>query len=115
MQRTAQLPTLSKTRLTDPGFSGATGQQAARSVAGGALSRVGLALALVLGGASAQAQGLLELYDAAKNYDAAVLAARAQARSAEFKAAQSDALMRPSATATGRGDMTNREIGRAHV
>jgi outer membrane protein len=109
MQRTAQLPTLSKTRLTDPGFSGATGQQAARSVAGGALSRVGLALALVLGGASAQAQGLLELYDAAKNYDAAVLAARAQARSAEFKAAQSDALMRPSATATGRGDMTNRE------
>ena len=74
-----------------------------------ALSIPGLALAVALAGGAAQAQGLLELYEAAKTYDATVLAARAQARSAEFKAAQSDALLRPSATATGRGDMTNRE------
>ena len=90
MQRTAHLSTLSKTRRTSPGLSSPTGRLAGSSLAVGALSRAGLALALVLGGASAQAQGLLELYEAAKNYDAAVLSARALARSAEFKAAQSD-------------------------
>jgi outer membrane protein len=73
------------------------------------LTGLALGLSLVLGSAGAHAQSLLELYEAAKNYDATVLAARAQALSAEFRAAQSDALLRPSVTATGRGDMTNRE------
>jgi outer membrane protein len=49
----------------------------------------------------AQAQSLLELYEAAKSYDAAVLAARANTKAAEFKAAQADALSRPSASLSG--------------
>ncbi len=54
-------------------------------------------LGLLFGGVSmAQAQSLQELYDAARAYDATYLAARAQAESAEFKAAQSEALGRPS-------------------
>jgi len=50
---------------------------------------------------AAQAQSLLELYEAAKTYDAAVLAARANTKAAEFKAAQADALSRPSASLSG--------------
>lgn len=50
---------------------------------------------------AAQAQSLLELYEAAKNYDANVLAARANAKAAEHKAAQADALSRPSASLSG--------------
>lgn len=45
-----------------------------------------------------QAQSLAELYDAARSYDASVLAARAQAESAIYAAAQADALMKPSAS-----------------
>ena len=56
-----------------------------------------LGLALAFGSAaSAQAQSLQELYDAARAYDATFLAARALADSAQYKAAQVDALGRPS-------------------
>lgn len=53
----------------------------------------GLGLGLA---APAQAQSLLELYEAARGYDATYLGARAQAESAEYRAAQARALMRPS-------------------
>jgi outer membrane protein len=46
---------------------------------------------------SAWSQSLMELYNAARSYDATVLAARAQAQSAEFRAAQADGLGKPSA------------------
>ncbi|MDT8998998.1 TolC family outer membrane protein [Paucibacter sp. APW11] len=60
------------------------------------LRQLSLALALGLAGAAgAQAQSLQELYDAARAYDASYLAARAQADSAQFKAAQADASLRP--------------------
>lgn len=48
----------------------------------------------------ASAQSLQELYDAARAFDATYLAARANAASAEFRAAQSEALARPSLAAT---------------
>jgi outer membrane protein len=65
----------------------------------GALSAVAaLMLAAVPGLASAQ--NLQELYNAARDFDATYLAAKANAASAEFKAAQSDALTRPSVAAT---------------
>ena len=49
----------------------------------------------------AWAQSLQELYEAARGYDAAYLAARAQAESAQHRRAQSDALRLPTVTATG--------------
>ena len=61
------------------------------------LQRLGVALMLAFGASAAvQAQSLQELYDAARGYDAAYLSARSQADSAQYKAAQSDALVRPS-------------------
>ena len=48
----------------------------------------------------AAAQSLQELYDAARGFDATYLAAKANAQSAEYRAAQSDALERPSLAAT---------------
>jgi len=56
-------------------------------------------LAFALPGLSS-AQDLLELYDAARAYDATYLAARALTESAEFRAAQAEALNRPSANVT---------------
>ena len=47
------------------------------------------------------AQSLQELYDAARSYDAAYLAARAQADSAQHRTAQSYALRRPNVSASG--------------
>ncbi len=61
---------------------------------GRALSRIGMALALLMAG-GAQAQSLQELYDAARAFDAQYLSARALADSAQYKAAQADALARP--------------------
>jgi outer membrane protein len=58
-----------------------------------------LMLALVWTG-SAQAQGILELYDAARGYDAAYQSARSQAESTVFRAEQSRALNRPTVAAT---------------
>lgn len=57
-----------------------------------------LTLALAGVGTAAQAQSLQELYEAARGYDAAYLAARALAQSAEYRAAQADALRLPSAS-----------------
>ena len=48
----------------------------------------------------ASAQSLQELYDAARGFDATYLAARANAQSAEFRAAQSEGLARPELRAT---------------
>jgi outer membrane protein len=48
----------------------------------------------------AAAQSLQELYEAARGFDGTYLAARALAQSAEYKAAQADALARPSAAMT---------------
>ena len=65
-------------------------------------------LSLLLAGAGlpAWAQSLQELYDAARAYDAAYLSAKAQAQSAEFRAAQADALLRPSASLSSNASMT---------
>ena len=49
----------------------------------------------------AWAQSLQEVYEAARGYDAAYLAARAQAESAQHRKAQSEALRLPTVTATG--------------
>lgn len=70
--------------------------------------RLSAALALALGLAlgvtispAARAQSLQELYLAARGFDASYLAARAQAESAEFRAAQVEALRRPSLSLSG--------------
>ncbi len=55
---------------------------------------VGLVLAVAATG-SAQGQSLQALYEAARAYDATYLAAKALADSAQYKAAQADALLRP--------------------
>jgi outer membrane protein len=68
-----------------------------------------LALALAWAGLSAgtaQAQSLSELYQAARGYDAAYLAARATFESAEYRVAQTEALMRPSLAATAGASTT---------
>ncbi|HOB96283.1 MAG TPA: TolC family outer membrane protein [Aquabacterium sp.] len=57
--------------------------------------------ALGLGATAARAETLSQLYDAARAYDATYLSARALADAAEFKAAQADALLRPSARLNG--------------
>ena len=60
-----------------------------------------LAAALLIGlPGLAVAQSLQELYDAARAFDATYLAAKALAASAEYRAAQSEALARPSLVAT---------------
>lgn len=56
--------------------------------------------------ATANAQSLLELYQAARQYDATYLSAKALAESAQYRAGQSEALALPSAALTaqaGRG------------
>lgn len=68
---------------------------------------VALALGLTLS-VGARAQSLTELYEAARGYDATYLAARALAESARFRAEQSEALLRPSASLTGSA--TRQEI-----
>ena len=61
------------------------------------LRPVALAMALALSAGLAQAQTVGSLYVAARSYDATYLAARALAESAEYKAAQANALRLPSA------------------
>ncbi|WP_157269864.1 hypothetical protein [Azohydromonas aeria] len=63
-------------------------------------------LVLALAG-TAQAQSLTELYQAARGFDAAYLSARALAESAPYRAAQSDALMRPNAALSGSDTRTD--------
>lgn len=62
------------------------------------LVRTRLALALLLGTAAcaSQAQSLVELYNAARSYDATYQSAKAQFDATQFKAAQADALWLPS-------------------
>ena len=69
--------------------------------------------------ATSQAQSVQELYDAARAYDATILAARAQAQSAAFRAAQTEALKRPSArleasASTGALDLPRIGSGDSH-
>jgi outer membrane protein len=67
---------------------------------------VALAVAL-LASTAAHAQSLKELYEAARAYDAAYLAARALAQSADHRVAAAEGLARPSA-ALGAGASTTR-------
>ncbi len=55
--------------------------------------------------AMASAQSLQALYEAARAFDATYLAARANAQSAEFRAAQADALNLPSAALSANGGL----------
>ncbi len=64
------------------------------------LALVALACAAALATPAVRAQTLQELYEAARAYDASYLAARALAQSAEFRVAQAEALVRPSAVLT---------------
>jgi outer membrane protein len=66
-----------------------------------------LSLLLLAGTAApAWAQSLQELYDAARTYDAAYLSAKAAAQAAEHRAAQADALLRPSAALSSSASLT---------
>ena len=58
------------------------------------------ALALTSLPGLASAQSLQELYEAARGFDGTYLAAKALAQSAEYRAAQVEALARPSAAVT---------------
>ena len=71
------------------------------------------AMVMALGLAAPQAtlaQSLQELYDAARAYDASFLSARAQAESAQYKAAQADALKLPSASLTSSASRTDTSL-----
>jgi outer membrane protein len=67
-----------------------------------------LSLALLTLASATQAQSLQELYEAARAYDATYLSARALAESAEFRAAQAEALKLPSASVTANA--TNNQL-----
>jgi outer membrane protein len=85
--------TTSRTRplsATTSGWSARLRGLTAAAIATLALSPIGVS-----------AQSLLEVYEAARGYDAVYLAARAQAESARFRAEQSEALLRPSAALNG--------------
>ncbi len=71
------------------------------------LLALALALALSLAGVGAQAEGLAALYEAARDYDAGYLSARATAEAAQYKAAQSDALVLPSAQLNATASRTD--------
>ncbi|ODV00227.1 MAG: channel protein TolC [Rubrivivax sp. SCN 70-15] len=71
------------------------------------LTRVALAAAIAAGAPlAAQAQSLQALYEAARGYDATFLSAKALADSARYRAAQSEALARPSAALVGSATAT---------
>jgi outer membrane protein len=74
-----------------------------------ARTRLALGLAFALGAAAAvpaHAQSLVELYEAARGYDATYLAARALADSAQYRLAQVEALQRPSASLSASAGKT---------
>ena len=60
----------------------------------------------------ASAQSLQQLYDAARVFDATYLAAKSSAQSAEYRAAQADALARPTLTAVVGGTYGQTEFER---
>jgi outer membrane protein len=68
------------------------------------------ACALALLPAWASAQSLRELYDAARAYDATYLAARALADSAQYRAAQADALKRPNVGLVANASRTDVDV-----
>ena len=72
-----------------------------------ALSRLSLAVALVVGASGAQAQSLVELYDAARGYDTTLQAARAQYDANLAKAEQARAGLRPQAGLAAGANATN--------
>lgn len=79
-----------------------------------ALPRLSVAVALALGAAGAQAQSLVELYEAARGYDTTLQAARAQYDANLAKADQAKAGLRPQAGlgaganwANSRNDVTD--------
>jgi len=75
-----------------------------------------LALALLIAPTTAAwAQSLMDVYEAARNYDANYLGALAQARSAEFRARQSDALRLPTVGLQGNATRTKADIERYNV
>ena len=64
-----------------------------------------LAVAVLGAGGAARAQSLKELYEAARQYDAAYLAAQAQSRSADYRVAQAEGVARPTASLAGTANM----------
>ena len=76
--------------------------------------RSAIVLAALLGLAGlhlpSQAQSLRELYEAARAFDATYLAARAQADSAQYKAAQADALKRPNVGLTAGATRSDLDV-----
>ena len=72
-------------------------------------------VALATGSGSAWSQSLEELYTAARSYDPTYLSARALADSAKFKAAQADALLRPTANLTASGNLSRTESSVADI
>jgi outer membrane protein len=74
------------------------------------MRQASLAIGLLWGGANmVQAQSLQELYNAAKDYDASYLSARALASSVQYKVEQSKALTRPGAALVGGATRVNTE------
>jgi len=69
-----------------------------------------VACALALLPAWGHAQSLRELYDAARAYDATYLAARALADSAQYRAAQADALKRPNVGLSASATRTDVDV-----
>ena len=67
------------------------------------LAAAAVAVALLAMVPAARAQSLLELYEAARSFDATYLSARALADSAQYRVEQSRALNRPSATLSTSG------------
>jgi outer membrane protein len=94
--RSAEITTIEEPHMSKPVHL--------KAVSHGALaatwSPLGKATAIVLLGMTgwnmAQAESLVDLYQAAKSYDAAYLSAKAQAESTEYQVAQARALTRPS-------------------
>lgn len=79
------------------------------SLATGPLRRVALAALLALGAAQAQAQSLLELYEAARDFDATYLAARAQYDATQAQADQARAGLLPQVGLGANATRSNRD------
>ena len=73
------------------------------------LQPLAVAVSLLLAGA-AQAQSLQELYDAARGYDATYLATKASADAAAARAAQAEALIRPTLGLSASGTQARNEL-----
>jgi outer membrane protein len=74
------------------------------------LRQLMLAPLILAAASSSWAQSLQEIYEAARTYDAAYLAARAQADSAQYRAAQASALRRPNVTASGSASRVETDL-----